>query len=175
MSDWKSVVSTVAPWIGTALGGPLGGMAVTAVANALGLSDKTEESIKAAISGATPESLLALKQADQAFAVQMQELGLKNQETLAALSVDDRKDARAMQVATRSWVPAALSLLVTVGFFGILGGLLSGNLQADNNPALLILLGALASAWGAVMNYHFGSTAGSQMKTELIARAPAVK
>jgi hypothetical protein len=41
--DWKSIVSTVAPWIGTALGGPLGGMAVEAAAKALGISEKTSK------------------------------------------------------------------------------------------------------------------------------------
>ena len=51
--DWKSIVSTVAPWIGTALGGPRGGMAVSAIADALGLSDKAEETIKQALSGAS--------------------------------------------------------------------------------------------------------------------------
>jgi len=41
--DWKSIVSTVAPWIASAVTGPLGGLAVGAVADALGLSDKTED------------------------------------------------------------------------------------------------------------------------------------
>ncbi|MCZ2965452.1 hypothetical protein NYY77_18915, partial [Acinetobacter baumannii] len=64
--DWKSLIATVAPWIGTALGGPLGGMAVTAAADALGLSEKTETALKTALSGASPADLLAIKQADQA-------------------------------------------------------------------------------------------------------------
>lgn len=32
--DWKTVVKTVSPWIGTALGGPLGGIAVEAAVRA---------------------------------------------------------------------------------------------------------------------------------------------
>ena len=85
--DFTAILKTVAPWIGTALGGPLGGMAVTAAANALGLGDKTTDAIKQAISGATPEQMLALKEADQAFSLQMQALGFKqvtDLETLAA-------------------------------------------------------------------------------------------
>ena len=173
--DWKSIVGTVAPWIGTALGGPLGGMAVSAVADALGLSDKTEGAIKQALSGATPEQMLALKTADQTFALQMQELGFKNVETLAALAVENTKDARAMQVQTRSRVPAILSNVITVGFFGILVGMMYGQLKTTDNQSLLILLGALASAWGAVVNYFFGSSADSGRKTELLANAPPVK
>ena len=171
--DWKALVGTVAPWIGTALGGPLGGAAIGAVADALGLSDKTESSIKAALSGVTPEQMLALKNADQAFALKMQELGYENQEKLAALAVDNTKDARAMQTGTRSKIPAALAGLVTCGFFGILVGMLHGSLTATDNQALLIMLGALGAAWGNVMNFYFGSTSESGRKTELLAQAPA--
>jgi hypothetical protein len=171
--DWKTLVGTVAPWIGTALGGPLGGAAVGAVADALGLSDKTEASIKAALSGVTPEQMLAMKTADQMFAVKMQELGYADLERLAALAADNTKDARAMQTATRSQIPAVLAVLITFGFFGILIGMLRGDLTATDNQALLIMLGALGAAWGAVVNFFFGSTAESGRKTELLAQAPA--
>ncbi|WP_426111062.1 hypothetical protein [Massilia sp. PWRC2] len=171
--DWKALVATVAPWIGTALGGPLGGAAVGAVADALGLSDKTEASIKAALSGVTPEQMLALKTADQAFAMKIQELGYANVEKLAALAVDNTKDARGMQVQTRSRIPAVLAVIITCGFFGILVGMLRGDLNATDNQALLIMLGALGAAWGAVVNFFFGSTAESGRKTELLAQAPA--
>lgn len=171
--DWKALVSTVAPWIGSALGGPLGAAAVSTVADALGLTEKTEASIKAALSGVTPEQMLAIKNADQAFSVKMQELGYDNQEKLAALAVDNTKDARGMQVQTRSRIPAVLAILITLGFFGILIGMLRGDLNATDNQALLIMLGALGAAWGAVVNFFFGSTAESGRKTELLAAAPA--
>lgn len=169
--DWMAIVKTVAPWIGTALGGPLGGMAVEAASNALGLGSKTTDALKQALSGATPEQMLALKQADQSFSLQMQSLGFADTEKLAALAVENTKDARAMQVATRSNVPALLAVLITVGFFGILIGMLAGTLKATDNQALLILLGALGAAWGAVVNYFFGSSADSGRKTELLAQA----
>lgn len=167
--DWKAIVKTVAPWIGTAIGGPLGGMAVEAAANALGLSDKTVEAVKGALSGATPEQMLALKKADQEFALQMQALGFKQITDLEAIAASDRKDARAMQVANRSLVPAVLSCLVTVGFFGILIGSMTGSLTVSDSQALLLLLGSLATAWGSVMAYWFGTTASSSRKTEIMA------
>ena len=173
--DISLILKTVCPWIASAIAGPFGGMAVSAVADALGLSDKTEAAIKTAISGATPEQMLALKNADQAFALQMQELGYNNIETLAALAVDNTKDARDMQKVTRSVVPAILSVLITVGFFGILLGMLSGKLTATDNQALLIMLGALGAAWGAVVNYWFGSSAEIGRKSDLLAQAPPVK
>jgi hypothetical protein len=173
--DFNSLLSTIAPWIGTALGGPLGGLAVTAAAEALGLSDKTSEALKTAIGGATPEQLLALKQADQAFSVQMQALGFKQVTDLEALASADRKDARAMQVAKPSRIPAALSTLVTVGYFGILIGIMRGWLSIDDSQALLLMLGSLTTAWGAVMAYWFGTTRDSGIKTTLLAQAPANK
>lgn len=173
--DWKSIIATVAPWIGTALGGPLGGMAVSAIANAFGLSEKTVESVKAAISGATPEQLLALKKADQDFALRMQEIGFKQVADLEAIAVDDRKDARDMQKTTRSNIPAVLSVLVTSGYFGILVGMMLGALKVSDSQALLLMLGSLGTAWGMVISFWFGTTSEGTRKTELLAKAPAVK
>jgi hypothetical protein len=171
MADFTDIIKTVAPWIGTALGGPLGGMALTAAANALGLPAATTDSLKQAISGATPDQMLALKQADNNFALQMKTLDIQSVDQLAALQVENTKDARAMQVSTRSWVPGVLACTVTVGFFGILFGMMTGKLSTDGNQALYIMLGALGAAWGAIINYFFGSSAGSARKDELAAGA----
>lgn len=170
--NWQTLVSTVAPWIGTALGGPLGGMAVEAAANALGLNTKTVDAVKQALSGATPEQMLALKQADQAFSLQMQALGFKNVTDMEALAAGDRKDARAMQVVKPSPVPAMLSTGVTLGYFGILIGMMLGWLKVSDSQALLLMLGSLSTAWGMVMAFWFGTTRDSGRKTELLAQAP---
>lgn len=172
--DWTTIVRTVAPWIGTALGGPLGGMAATAAAEALGISEKTTDAIKAAVLGATPEQMLALKKADQDFAIRMQELGFKQVTDLEALAVADRKDARTMQVAKPSPVPALLSMLVTAGYFGILVGMMAGGLKIHDSEAMLLMLGSLTTAWGAVMAFWFGTTRDSSRKTEIIAKSSPV-
>jgi len=168
--DWQSIVKTVAPWIGTALGGPLGGMAVEAAANALGVSDKTTDAVKQALAGVTPDQMLALKKADQDFALQMQSLGFKQVTDLENIAANDRKDARAMQIALRSKVPAALSFIVTVGYFGVLTGMMSKWFTVSDSQALLLMLGSLSTAWGMVMAYWFGTTADSGRKTEMLAK-----
>lgn len=167
--DFLQILKTVAPWIGTAIAGPLGGMAVEAASNALGLSTKTTDALKQAISGATPEQMLALKQADNDFALKMQALGFQNLEALEKIAADDRKDARDMQKTTRSPVPAVLSVGVTVGYFGVLIGMLSGSLHVSDSQALLIMLGSLGTAWGMVMAFWFGTTNDSGRKTEMLA------
>jgi hypothetical protein len=169
MMDFTTIIKTVAPWIGTAIAGPLGGLAVEAAANALGVSEKTTDALKQALGGATPEQMLALKKADQEFALQMQALGFKQIADLEAIAAGDRKDARAMNVATRSRIPAALSVLVTLGFFGILGAMMAG-INVSDSQALLLMLGSLGTGWGMVMAFWFGTTHDSGRKTEMLAQ-----
>lgn len=173
--DFKELVTKAAPWIGTALGGPLGGLAVEAATRALGVSDKTAEGLKAALAGASSEDMLKLKQADQEFQLHMQELGYKQITDLENIASNDRANARDMQKTIRSWVPAALSVIVTVGFLGLLTGMMVGWLKVSESQALLLMLGSLTTGWGAVMNYWLGSTSGSSVKTDIIAKSQPVK
>ena len=168
--DWKSIIGAVAPWIGTALGGPLGGMAVEAAANALGISEKTTDAVKQALSGVTPEQMLALKNADQAFALQMQALGFKQITDLETIAAGDRESARKREVdAKDSLTPRLLALAVTVGFFGVLGFLLVNGKPAAGGDALMVMLGSLGAAWVSMVAYYFGTTSGAARTTELLA------
>jgi hypothetical protein len=171
--DWKGLVKSIAPSIGTALGGPLGGIAGLALTKALGVSEdstKDESTLAAAIQGASPDQLLALKKADQDFAMQMQKLGFENVEALEAISAGDRANARDREVKTKDWTPKALAIAITVGFFGLLIFLLRKSPPDGSRDILNIMLGSLGSAWIGVVTYYFGSSAGSDRKTELLAK-----
>jgi hypothetical protein len=62
----KGLIGTLAPTIGKALGGPLGGAAAQTIASVLGC--KTDEkSITTAIQAATPEQLADIKKAELGF------------------------------------------------------------------------------------------------------------
>ena len=80
--------------------------------------------------------------------------------------VDDRKSAREMQSTTRSKMPAVLAVMVTIGFFGILYALMAGLATPSNE--LMIMLGSLGTAWTGIIAYYFGSSAGSQAKTDAL-------
>lgn len=153
--DW---LKTILPTIGSLLvpGGPLVGAAIEAIGTALGLSEKTEESVKAALSSGalTAEGMAALKQADNDLKVRLAEMGIKAEE----LAIKDRADARAMQVKTGSWVPAALALTLTVSYLGIIAALLTGDMKLWSDPTLTLLLGGLTSGFTAVLGYYFGSS-----------------
>jgi hypothetical protein len=159
----------IAPTIATAMGGPLAGMAVSAISKAIGVDeDKVSDLIKD--NKLTADQIAQVKIAEIELQKQAQELGLN----FAKLEVDDRKSAREMQATTRSVVPPVLAGLVTLGFFGILIMMLLGKVDS-NNPAILMMLGSLGTAWTGIIAYYFGSSAGSQAKTDLLSKAPAIK
>ena len=108
----KSFVSTVAPTLGTALGGPLGGMAAQYIANALAAKGTSQKDLQTAMVGATPDQLLALKKANDDFETKITELGIERDK----LVFDDLASARAMQIATRDPTAGRLAWTIIAGF-----------------------------------------------------------
>lgn len=156
--DW---LKTIAPTIATALGGPLAGLAIEAVSKAVGIDPKD---VQATISEGklTADQIMLLKQAEIDMAARAQEMGLD----FAKLNVEDRKSAREMQAETRSYIPAILAVTVTVGFFGILVGMMTETFKTSD--ALMLMLGSLGTAWTGIIAFYFGSSAGSQAKDDLL-------
>ncbi len=170
--DWRKLVGTVAPTLATALGGPLAGAAVGAIGRAVLGNDKaTEADIDAALAGATPADLLKLKEADQAFKLEMEKLGVD----IERIHAEDRDSARKMQIATKDFMPALLGSVITLGFFGVLGFLMAEGLPENGAQPVLILLGSLSTAWTAVTAFYYGSTKGSAEKTRLLAQHEPTK
>jgi len=160
-------LSQIAPGIATALGGPLAGLAVSAISKALGIDEKdVQNTIDSGKLSA--EQLASLKQAEIELQAKAQELGLDFEK----LAVDDRKSARDMQAATKSSIPATLAIGVTIGFFGILIGLMTDNVTKSD--ALLLMLGSLGTAWTAIVSFYFGSSASSQNKDEMLHRSTPI-
>lgn len=154
-------LKSVAPTIASALGGPLAGLAVEAISKAVGIDPKDVQST--IDSGKlTSEQIGQIKLAEIEMAARAQELGLDFEK----LSVQDRGSARDMQTATKSMIPSVLAMLVTLGFFGILVGLMTE--QFKTSDALMMMLGSLGTAWTGIIAFYFGSSAGSQAKDQLL-------
>jgi hypothetical protein len=151
----------IAPTIATALGGPLAGLAVDAVSKAIGI-DAKDVNKTIADGKLNAEQIAKIKEAEIAMAARAQELGLD----FAKLAVDDRKSARDMQTATQSWIPGMMAIVVTIGFFGILIGLMTDHFKTSD--ALMLMLGSLGTAWTGIIAFYFGSSAGSQKKDQLL-------
>ena len=159
--DW---LKQIAPTIATALGGPLAGMAVSAVSKAIGVDpEKVGDLISS--NKLTAEQIAQVKLAEIELQKQAQELGLNFEK----LEVEDRKSARDMQSATRSMMPPILAGAVTIGFFSIMVMMFFNKIDSAN-PAILMMLGSLGTAWTGIIAYYFGSSAGSQAKTDLLSK-----
>jgi len=164
--DW---LKQIAPTIATAMGGPLAGMAVSAISKAIGVDpEKVGDLIYN--NKLTADQIAQVKIAEIELQKQAQELGLNFEK----LEVEDRKSAREMQSKTRSLMPPILAGTVTVGFFGIMVMMFIGKVDSSN-PAILMMLGSLGTAWTGIIAYYFGSSAGSQAKTDLLSKAGPVK
>ena len=169
--DWKGALGNLAPMLATALGGPLAGGAVAAITKALGLGeDATDAEIATRLATASPEALVQLKKAEQDFAARMAELGFKSEADLERIAADDRASARNREIERQDWTPRVLAYLVTAGFFTMLAVMVFAEIPAASKEPLYILLGSLGTAWTSIISYYFGSTAGGQKKSELLAK-----
>jgi hypothetical protein len=165
LKTFGPLLGSVAPSIATALGGPLAGMATKALSQALlGNEDGSEDDLQTALRAASPEQLATVKKIDADFKVQMKSLDID----LEALAVDDRKSARDMQKEVKDWIPRALAISVTLGYFGILAYVLVIGLPMNGSEVLLMLLGTLSAGWTGIMAFYFGSSSGSQKKDAMI-------
>jgi hypothetical protein len=165
-------LAKLAPLLGTALGGPLGGAAAGFIADKLGMSDKTVESVAKVLEGSklTSDQVVAMKAAEIEFKRFLE----TNKIDIAALDVKNTQGARDMFSATRSLTPSVLTYLVTIGFFGILIAMIADpNIRPSE--ALLLLLGALSASFGAAINFWLGSSHSSDKKSVLLAQSDASK
>jgi len=160
MSNWKTTLAAVAPTLATALGGPLAGAATAVIGKAL-LGDGFTGDIEAAIAGANPEQLLALKNAEKQFALDSKKL-----------DVEDRKSARKFSVDTSIAPQVILSIIYTVGYFWLMMLLISGEvtIPTDIMPMVMALLGVMTAAQSQIMNFWFGSSSGSKEKTSKLSK-----
>jgi hypothetical protein len=110
----------------------------------------------------TADQIASVQAAELAIKAKAQEMNLDFEQ----LATQDRKSARDMQMTVKSWIPPILAIGITIGFFGIMVGMMSGHVQSSE--ALMILLGSLGTAWTGVISFYFGSSASSQAKDQLI-------
>jgi 4-hydroxybenzoate polyprenyltransferase len=161
----------VLPWIGAAATGnvpALVTMAAKTVSDCVGGKvDSTVDAIAAAVSGATPDQLLALKQADNDFAAKMQAMGFEHEEDILKIEADDRANARTREISLRDkFVPVLAVILIgsfVVAVLAVIRGW--GKVEAAFAGTLI---GYLAANANQVVSYYFGSSAGSARKTEIL-------
>lgn len=170
--NWLDTLKTLAPTVATAILGPLGGVAVSALGSLLGVPEATQDKIANAIQNGqlTPEQITQLKQLELEYLNNEKERGFR----YAELAFKDRDSARTNNVAGGTQRPlfwlSLLLLTVTLGcevmvlFYG----------YPPTVPEIVVgrVLGLMDSVALLVLGYWFGSSSGSSQKTELLARSP---
>lgn len=165
--DW---LKSVAPTIATVLGGPLAGMAVQAIGSAMGMSDATGERINEVLQSGnmTGEQVAALKKAELELKAKLAELQIKPEE----IAAQDRQSAREM--AKANMLPQmVLSTIYSIGYFALLYQFVTGEIviPMQNKDLLGPLVGVMTAAQVQIMNFWFGSSAGSTSKNSMLAPA----
>jgi hypothetical protein len=150
MNDLLNMLKGIAPALATAVAGPLGGAAVSAIAAKLGVTDSVESVARAITS-------------DPAAAAKLQELELE----YAKLDAADRADARARETAlatsaTAPWYSKAVTPLLAVGVFAFWGlvqwFLVNHTVPNEMREIVIRLLGQLDAAFMMVLTYYFGAS-----------------
>jgi hypothetical protein len=143
-------------------------MAVEAVSKSLGIDpNAVQDTINSG--KLTADQIASIQSAEIALKAKAQEMSLDFEQ----LAVQDRKSARDMQTTTKSFIPPLLALIITIGFFGILVGMMTG--KVTSSDALMLLLGSLGTAWTGVISFYFGSSASSQNKDTLLHQSTPTK
>lgn len=182
-----TMLGTVAPTLATMLGGPLAGTAVSALESCFGLqagggSDAITKVVQGG--GMTPETLAAVRAADQKHAevlaqqgIDLQKLNADHDAAMAATDAGDRDSARKREIAVRGGTTPALAWIVVSASIALGAAVVLGAVTKDPAQATLVgtVIGYVFSEAKQVLAYYFGSTHGDDRKTELIAQADAVK
>lgn len=174
--DWSAVgqlIAQTAPTLGGLLGGMipfpggaiLGQIAGKVIAENLGVPP-TPDAVNAAITTGDPAVVQAkLAQAEAEINAEVE----KYKAQLADVQDARRTNLGYANVGSRiQWAPAAISVLVAIGFFGTLWILLKAGVNFNDTvgQVLLILVGSLVAYMNQVVNYWLGSSAGSQDKSD---------
>ena len=147
----KNLISTIAPALGSALGSPLGGAAVSMIAEKLGVPNN-QKAVEKAIQQATPEQLLELKKAEKDFEVKMKELEVD----VFKLETQDVQNAR--KTFASDWTSKFMGLLVICGFLGYIF-LVTLQPPEQNSEALInLVLGYLGGLASAIISFYFGAS-----------------
>ena len=150
MNDLFNLLKGFAPTLATAVAGPLGGAAVSAIASRLGVSDSVAEVAKA-IAG------------DPAAAQKIAEMELE----YAKLDAADRDSARKNEtaLATSEHTPMLnksvtpiLALVVVIAWGLIQYHLLTHVVPNEMREIIIRVLGTLDGALVMVLSYYFGAS-----------------
>lgn len=182
-SNWKTIANLLVqnglPLLGGAVGAAPGAALGGLIAKVIGgHPDKPQAFLKTVETAlSNPEAVKQLKELEYRHEIRLEEIVLEK----ARLDQRDRQSARDREVeitkatGSRDKGLYNLAAVVVVGFLGSILALALVDEPFTNNEAALLLIGALATGFGTVLNYFFGSSDGSKKKTAALTLALSPK
>lgn len=151
LKSLKNLVGAIAPTIGTALGGPLGGAAMQTISAVLGVEPEPKK-IAAAMSQATPEQLAEIKKAELDFEARMKELDVD----VFRLETQDIQNAR--EAHKSDWTPRVIAMLCILFFGGYIFSVTFMPPEANSEAVINLVLGYLGGVVSAIVSFYFGAS-----------------
>ena len=147
----KSLVGAVAPTLGAALGGPVGGAAMQVVSQVLGCKPD-ERSVEQAMSQASAEDLAKIREAELEFEAKMQQMEVD----VFALETADKQDAR--KYFNKDWTARFIGVLMVVFFCSYIGMITIMPPEQNSMELINLVLGYLGGLVSAVVSFYFGAS-----------------
>lgn len=186
--NFKEIIKALAPVAGSLVGGPLAGVAVKVIGEAIGMAEPTVERVASAIQtgSLSPEQVAAIRAADAALKVRLRELDLDEKRIEAdaeRVYLADRQNARGTHAGDRGVFWLGIAVLVTMALdtiatFWLVYAILTGGLQIKDVGIVAAVFGILGTLNGyvaanaqQVISYYFGSSRGSMEKSREMAEA----
>jgi hypothetical protein len=196
--DWKDVVRTVAPALGTLALGPLGGGVVKVLADKVlggstGNEAQDEAALQEVLSGPmTPELRAKIIESENAVKTAVIAAGIREKEIEAETErayLADVQQARTAVTALQTndaapwWIKAqqpTLALLAVVGFLACIAGLFavsftSAVMESTVKDILIYALGTLTGVVLMIYNFFFGTSDGSRRNQQALAEIAGKK
>ena len=153
MSKLKGLLSSLAPTVGKAIGGPMGGMAVKLVADKLGVSNTTDPSKLEKYIEENPASIELLQQAETEFKKTLDErkIDLEN----FKVEVQDRQSAR--EIFGEDPTPKIFAIISLLGFLFYIF-LVTFRAEDVDDALANIILGYLGGLISGISAFFFGSS-----------------
>jgi hypothetical protein len=178
--DLKSLGQTVvkfgAPLLGTAIGGPAGAAIGQIIAAEFGGDiNEPEDLIKKISQDPNAAAKCFEIQSNnkvelQRIAMQMAENDLRYETEKLNIAAQDTANARASNAQTKSNMPEIISFIILIGFFACIWVIVAYKQDSEDHDVLYMMFGSVSAAFGAVIQYWLGSSAGSKIKDYILAK-----
>ena len=169
---WKDTLGKLAPTVASALGGPLAGVAVSALGNLFGISEPTQDKIKVAIENGslTGEQISGLRQLEMKLKAEEAERGFR----YAELEFKDRdsargRDAEIVKAGKRNYRADAMFLLAVAVIVALVYAIWKDpSINEFMKGIVTLVLGRFLGYLDNIYSFEFGTTRGSQNKDSTI-------